>query len=129
MKSFVVDTNVFLRLILDDIPQQADEAEELIKQAKNQKIKLIVPQIVIFEIEFALEKYYGFAKSEIIDKLSSIVSAKYLNIENKDIFNMSIKLYEKSNLSLVDCFLKSYSVNTDSEVFSFDKDFKKLAKA
>ena len=93
MNSFVVDTNVFLRLILNDIPKQADKAEKLLKQAKAHKINLTVPQIVIFEIEYALTKYYGFPKDQVIDKLTSIVFAKYLACQNREIFN-----FENDNL-------------------------------
>ena len=126
MNSFVVDTNVFLRLILNDIPKQADKAEKLLKQAKAHKINLTVPQIVIFEIEYALTKYYGFPKDQVIDKLTSIVSAKYLTCQNREIFNKAIELYKGINLSLVDCFLTAYADKIEGKTFSFDKNLNKL---
>ena len=46
MKSVIIDTNGFLRLLLDDIPHQADQVEELIKKAKKGHIKIIVPVIL-----------------------------------------------------------------------------------
>ncbi len=126
MNEFIVDTNVFLRLILNDIPKQADEAEKLLKQARVGKIKLLVPQIIIFEIEFALSKYYKFPKSKIIDKLNAIISAKYLSVENEDIFKRAVKVYKKSNLSLVDCFLLVKAELSGTALFTFDKELKKL---
>lgn len=127
MKHFVVDTNAFLRLILNDIPNQADQVEKLIKQAKLGTVSLIVPQVIIFEIEFALSKYYQFSKEEIIDKLSSIISSPYLEIEDKEIFRKSVDLYQTKNLSLVDCFLISKAELAGAELFTFDKNLKKLA--
>lgn len=121
MKTSIVDTNVFLRLILNDVPKQADEAEKLLKSAKAGRIKLLVPQIIIFEVEFALSKYYKFAKGEIIDQLTAIVSMEYLTVEDGVIFKQAIKFYENGNLSLVDCFLVTKAEFSDASIFSFDK--------
>lgn len=121
MKTSIIDTNVFLRLILNDVPKQADEAEKLLKSAKAGRIKLLVPQIIIFEVEFALSKYYKFAKGEIIDQLTAIVSMEYLTVEDGVIFKQAIKFYENGNLSLVDCFLVVKAEFSDASIFSFDK--------
>lgn len=127
MKSWIVDTNVFLRLFLNDISEQADEAERLIKQAKVGKVSLIVPQIVIFEIEFALSKYYKFPKEKIVDCLTSIVSSEHLAVGGREVFSRAVVIYKGSNLSLTDCFLVAKSQMVGADVFTFDKALKKLA--
>jgi len=38
MKRYIIDTNGYLRLLLNDLPEQADEIEKLITQAKRGKI-------------------------------------------------------------------------------------------
>jgi predicted nucleic acid-binding protein len=48
MKQKVVDANCFLRFLLNDIPEQAEEVEKLLSEAKNSKNTLFVPQIVLF---------------------------------------------------------------------------------
>lgn len=127
MSEFIVDTNIFLRLILNDIPKQADEVEKLIKQAQKGHVKLLVPQIIIFEIEFALAKFYKFPKDQIIDKLDSILSAPYFEIQDGGIFKGAIIIYKDKNLSLVDCFLKAKSDTEETKIFTFDKDLAKLS--
>ena len=37
MKRFLLDTNVFLRVLLNDLPSQADQVEKFIKEAKRDK--------------------------------------------------------------------------------------------
>ena len=128
MKQLIVDTNPFLRFLLNDIPYQKKEFEKLLNQAKKSELTLLVPQIVIFEISFALEKYYQFSKEEIIDKLRSIVEAPYLEVADSHIFRNSIKLYSELDLSLVDCFLLAISKQKEVEVFTFDKNLQKLLK-
>lgn len=126
MNKLILDTNIFLRLILNDIPKQADEVENLLRKAKKDNTKLLVPQIIIFEIEFALSKYYKFPKSEVIDKLESILAMPYFLVQDGDIFKESLKNYKKKNLSLVDCFLIAKSEIEQAKIFTFDKDLSNL---
>lgn len=124
MSGLIADTNIFLRLILNDIPEQADEVERLLKKAKKDNVKILVPQIIIFEIEYALSKYYKFLKVEIIDKLEAILVAPYFSIQDGNIFKKSLKDYREKNLSLVDCFLMAKSEIEEVQIFTFDKNFK-----
>ena len=126
MKAVVVDTNAFLRLLLDDIPKQADLVKGLINQAKKEQIRIIIPQIVIFEIDFILRKYYSFEKQEVINKLKSLLSASYFEVESISVFRNALILYKKNNVSLVDCFLVSKAEAEEADLFTFDKKLKKL---
>ncbi len=127
MKSVIIDTNGFLRLLLNDIPEQADRVEDLIKKAQKKQVSLLVPQIIIFEINFILQKYYLFEKQEVIEKLKSLVSGHYFIIESGNIFQKALSLYEKQNISFVDSFLLAKAVIEDAELFTFDQKLAKLA--
>lgn len=126
MKPVVIDTNALLRLLLNDIPKQADRVENLIHQAKKEKIRIIVPQIVLFEIDFILRKYYDFEKQEVIDKLKSLLSASYFVVESRNIFQNALNLYTENNISFSDCFLVSKAEAEKANLFTFDQKLKKL---
>lgn len=126
MKSVVIDTNAFLRLLLNDIPQQADRVEHLIRQAKRKEVRIIVPQIVLFEIDFILRKYYSFEKQEVIDKLKSLISASYFEIDSIDIFQNALIFYKENSVSFADCFLISKAKTEKADLFTFDQKIKKL---
>lgn len=81
---------------------------------------------MLFEINFALEKYYGFTKDQIIDKLTVIISSPYLKVESKEIFQKAISVYKNANISFVDSFLLAKAKLEKLEIFTFDK---KLSKA
>lgn len=125
MKLVVADTNAFLRFLLDDIPQQVKKFEKILEQAKKSEIILIVPQIIIFELNFTLSKYYLLPKQDIINKLQSIIRTPYFKIQDIEIFRDAIQLYSKSSLSLVDCFIYYCSKVWEANLFTFDQ---KLAK-
>ena len=126
MKAVVVDTNAFLRLLLDDIPKQADLVKGLINQAKKEQIRIIIPQIVIFEIDFILRKYYSFEKQEVINKLKSLLSASYFEVESISVFRNALILYKENNVSFADCFLLAKAKVEEADLFTFDKKLKKL---
>lgn len=129
MKSVVVDTNAFLRLLLNDVPQQASQVKHLIRQAKKEQVRIIIPQIVLFEIDFILRKYYNFEKQEVIEKLKSLLSASYFIIEAVNTFQNALSLYEENNVSFVDCFLISKAEAEEAYLFTFDQKLKKLSQA
>lgn len=126
MNLVVADTNVFLRFLLDDIPQQVKKFEKILKQAKKSEIILIIPQIIIFELNFTLSKYYLLPKQDIIKKLQLIIRTPYFKIQDIEIFREAIQLYSKSDLSLADCFIYYYSEAWKADLFTFDKDLAKL---
>ena len=126
MKRIVIDTNGFLRLLLDDIPEQANQIESLLKYAKKGEFKIFLPQIVVFEVVFTLEKYYHLNKEEVLDKLESLVSIGYIEVESREIFVKSASLYRGNNISFVDCFIFILAQKNNAELFTFDKKLEKL---
>lgn len=126
MKRTVIDTNGFLRLLLDDIPEQANQIESLLKRAKKGEFEIFLPQIVVFEVVFTLEKYYRLNKEEVLDKVESLVSIGYIDVESREIFVKSLSLYRSNNISFVDCFIFVLAQKNDAELFTFDKKLEKL---
>src|SRR3989338_9743538 len=121
MKKVIPDTNVFLRFILNDLPRQADKAEQLFIKAKRCKTELYVPQIVIFEIQFVLDKYYGFSRLEIVGKLKTIISSTYLVVQDRAAFIKALDHYETGKIGFVDAFLIKLAEEEDAQMYSFDK--------
>jgi predicted nucleic-acid-binding protein len=126
MKTIVVDTNAFLRLLLNDIPEQRKATELLFQRAKRKKIRLYVTQIFLFEIDYILKKYYALEKDIVVEWLNGLLSTEYLDIESRATFRKAIVLYKRKNLSFTDCFLHSKAEELEAELFTFDKKLKKV---
>ena len=127
MKKIIADTNVYLRFVLGDNPKQKLAFKNLVQRAKKSEIIILVPQIVLFEIYFVLEKYYQFPKEKIIQILKPIITAPYLELQDKTSFNNAIQMFDENNkVSFVDCFLVSKAKTEEAEFFTFDKRLEKL---
>ena len=127
-KIYIIDTNIILRFLLQDVVSQFNQAKKIFTEAKNGKVKLIIPQIVIFEINFALKKFYNLEKEEIIEKIGQIISTEHIEIESRELFFMAIELYKRKNISFADCFLISKAEAEGAELFTFDWALKKLQR-
>ena len=117
-----LDTNVILRYLLDDIPEQADAAEAIIKQAIAGKLTLRTNAMVIAELVGTCESYYGLTKEEIRDKVLAILNTPGLEVEGKDLIAEAVLLYAERNIDFIDayngCWMRAQGM---SEVYTFDE--------
>ena len=128
IKTYFADTNFYLRLLLQDIKDQATETENLLKKARDKKILIIFLPEVILEMTFVLESFYKVSKDQISRHIKTLVKTDYLDIKNRNIWMESFEIYEKNNISIFDIYLFLQAQKNGSEVLSYDTDFKKLQK-
>lgn len=103
-----VDTNYFLRFILQDNKPQFLEAKKLFLTAAKGKIELITSSVVFFEIHFVLKSFYKKDKPSLVEILSKILDLSILFPE-KQLLRESLSLYEKSVVGLEDCYKIAFS--------------------
>lgn len=128
MTSYLADTNIFIRLLIQNIGSQTREAEGYLRLAKDGKLKIVVISEVFPEIEYVLRKVYKIPRPEIADKLTTILKMMYLDIEKRQDWLEAVSYYLNLNMDIVDAFLAVVAKNNNMDVLSFDKDFKKLKK-
>lgn len=129
MKIFYIDTNFILRFFLKDHKEHFSVAEDTFLQAKNGIISLVCITEVILEVEYVLRKVYKLPRKKIATVLRSLVDKKYIGFPDKKIIHSTLSLYNSiSQVDLVDIVLFLKACDSNAEVLSFDKDFKKLKK-
>lgn len=125
-----VDTNYFLRYLLNDIPEQHNEAKQLFLSASEGKEDLITSVLVFFEIYWVLRSFYELRKEEIIESLSKVLKLSFIKLEEREILMEALDLFEKNTLSLEDCYNLFYAKTVGVKEFKtfdkkLDKEFKK----
>lgn len=113
------DTNVLLRLLLNDIPKQHTAAKKLMGQAANQ---FAVADTVIIELVFGLDRYYGFRRPQIAEAVDGLMKLKEINC-NRALFEGALPLFVNHNgLSFEDCCLAVHAqLNNAVPLWTFDK--------
>ena len=114
-----VDTNILLRLLLNDVPEQHIAAKELIQKPSGQ---VSVADTAVIEFVFVLERYYGFSRQQIAEAIDGLMKLKEINC-NRVLFEDAMPLFIKhSGLSFEDCCLSTYAkLNAAEPLWTFDK--------
>lgn len=114
-----IDTNVLLRLLIDDVPKQHLAAVKLY----NTSGQLAVADIAVMEVLFVLQgKTYGFTRGQIVDTVQSIIKLEKLNC-NRALFVTALHTFtDHPALSFEDCCLAAYAeLNHAEPLWTFDK--------
>lgn len=122
----LADTNIFIRLFIQDNPKQTSEAQKYLDQAKTGRLKLKVISEIVPEIEYVLRKVYKVSKDKIVAHLLLIMEASYLDVENRLEWTKSLNLYLNNSIDLIDSFLYVSKLKHDMKILTFDKDFTKI---
>lgn len=122
-----VDTNYFLRLILDDNEAQHKTARTLFDDAEKGKIKLFTSVIVFFEISWVLSSFYSRKKTELLALLDDVLSLEFIDIEERPLLEESLRMFRSRTIELVDAYNLVYAREHGAKHFAtFDKKLAKL---
>jgi uncharacterized protein len=98
------DTNLFLRYLTNDLPAQADAVERLLRRAAAGEIVLETNSLVIAEIVWTLESYYGLGRDSIKSKILAILNTPGLRAAEGDVVLQAISWYADKNVDFADAF-------------------------
>lgn len=116
-----LDTNILVRLLTNDDPEQARQSALLI----DSDHALFVPLTVLLELEWVLRGAYAISKPTIAKSFEALLSIKNLNIERSADVQQAIDLYLRG-FDFADA-LHHCAAKGCTTFATFDKKFKKLA--
>lgn len=100
-----VDANVILRFLTKDPPKEAAQSAELFEAVHRGEITLILDEIVIAEVVWVLQSYYGHSVSEIAPTLLDLLADEGLEAKDKGGMMEAIRLFSSRNIDFVDALL------------------------
>jgi predicted nucleic-acid-binding protein len=125
-----VDTNYFLRFLLNDNSVQHQKVKKLFMKAANGDVSLCTSTIVFFEIFWVLENVYQKSKHEVTEILSKLLKLPFLEIDEKLQIKKALMLYEKGTIEFEDYYNIVYAEYKNAHKFaSFDKKLQKVLSA
>lgn len=122
MPPIFVDTNVFLRFLICDIPEQAERAKSLFERAVAGHLQLITTEMVLAELIWTLKSFYKLGNRDIRTFVEGILDTEGLSIINGDLVRVGLQHFVDRNIDFIDGYvaavMQRHRVQT---VFSFDK--------
>jgi len=121
------DTNVVLRYLLKDVPEQYTQAEKFFEDVRTGRAKAILLEGVLVECVYILLKFYQVPKRAATESLIGLL--QYKGVANRDKTDLvdALQMFSQQTIDLVDCLLLAKARRGKGHVFSFDKELNRLA--
>lgn len=128
MPAVFLDTNIFLRHLLQDHPEHSRRASAFFARIERGEIQARILDTVIFEAVFTLERTYKQSKRHIRGILLPLIELPDILLPGKDRIRRVFDLYVDHNISFADALHASAMVDLGlNEIITFDTDFDRVA--
>jgi predicted nucleic-acid-binding protein len=116
-----LDTNVLVRFLVQDDPEQARLATEAIGQLTEADPGFVGREVVV-ELVWVLERAYRYGRDEIADVLDGLVSATELVVEAAEDVGAASDLYRSAGFGFADLMIAAAARRAGaSELITFDR--------
>jgi predicted nucleic-acid-binding protein len=99
-----LDTNVLIRLLLADDPEQTARGRAFVAD-RSAGEPLFINRIVICELVWTLRRGFRFDRGQIAAVVDRMLKSRALEIEDYDALGFALYLYQTSGADLADCLL------------------------
>jgi len=121
----VLDTNVWVRHLTGDPPEQSEIATELIATER----RLVLPDVVVAECVYVLESVYRVERWRVAEMMRSALGLTAIVADDSTLLR-SLELYETTGLDYADAYLLAYAeYRGEGPVASFDRALKARAES
>ena len=121
------DTNVVLRYLLKDVPEQYTQAERFFEGVRTGKTKAVLLESVLVECVYILLKFYQVPKRMAVESLIGLLQYKGMAHRDKAELVDALQIFAGQAVDFVDCLLLARARNGKGRLLSFDKDLNRLA--
>lgn len=122
-----LDTNVLVRYFIQENPEQHALAKQCIARHCTVDEPGFINRIVLCELAWVLERFYGYEKLVIADMLEMILRTDEFSLENATAVWQALGIYRKNNVDFADALMGV--INTQAgypKTTTFDKKTAKL---
>ena len=117
-----VDTNYFVRFLLDDISEQHKTAKKIFREGLEGKKRLFTSVVVFFEMYWVFTSFYEKTKPTVVKILNDVLDLSFISVENREVLENALTMFEDTTLELEDCYNICFAEAYDYKEFAtFDK--------
>lgn len=122
-----LDTNVLVRLLVEDDAARLAAARKLIRRCVGTGETLFVSVTVALELEWVLRSNFGFGKAAVLQTLSRLLSSIELSFESERALEHAVLLYSQGSADFSDCLHAALASSAGEQpLWTFDKAASKL---
>lgn len=118
-----LDTNIVLRLLLEDNKEQLNKARRIIKE-NNKDGDVFISSVVFLEMYFVLTKFYQWLDMDVFLAFDRILHVKQFFFENELAVRMAISRTKKG-VDFSDALIGQIGSLRNIKTYTFDKKLKR----
>ena len=104
IEAALADTNLFLRYLTNDVPEQADAVENLLRRAAAGEVKLVTNSLVIAEIVWTLESFYRLNREDVRGKVLAILNTPRPEVADATLVLQAVLWPAEKNVDFIDTY-------------------------
>lgn len=120
-----LDTNVLVRLVLQDDEAQARAAERLVVRARREDTSLFISDIVLCELVWVLTRRASIRRAEIAAALDQLLRTELMVFSNTALIERTVAAYRDGRGDFADYLIREHARAADAtEIVTFDRALK-----
>ena len=123
-----LDTNVVLRLLLNDDLKQRQRAVKAIQQAKVLAVRVTITLAVVLEMEWVLRSVAKMTKPQVLSVFDLLLESYDIEIDNEKALEQALHIYANAAADFAEClFLAQYQRMGCQTMLTFDAKAARMA--
>jgi predicted nucleic-acid-binding protein len=117
-----LDTNLLVRLLIEDDASQARAVERLVVRARRDRTSLFVSDVVLCELVWVLTRRAKQSRSDIADALEQLLDTESIVVADPSIARGALAAYRDGSGDFADYIIREQALAAGaSEVVTFDR--------
>lgn len=104
-----IDTNVLVRLLIEDDVEQTRRAQRLVARAVEAGDAVLISLLVLLETEWVLRSRYAFDKGAVLRSLRRLLEAREFDFEDEPAIEEALFRYHESAAGFADCLIAAHN--------------------
>jgi predicted nucleic-acid-binding protein len=117
-----LDTNVLLRVFIDDTPEHNAAARNLLRGAARNDLRICL--IVLVETIWTMRRRFGFGRTAIAEFVTELLDRPEFEIEDRDLIEAALAAFlDFRRVDFADCLIAVSNARAGCETsYTFDSD-------
>ncbi|MBA3041468.1 MAG: type II toxin-antitoxin system VapC family toxin [Alphaproteobacteria bacterium] len=121
MKLIGLDTNIVIRLLTNDDPDQRRLALQF-AEGLGKEYTAFMPLICVVELDWALRSQLGYTRRDASNAISKLLRVRGLTVEHHDLVVKALRQVTQNNADFADALIAARSIQEGcGSVKTFDK--------